>query len=611
MKVVGITTQQEVYIGSKERNFRINEFLIVEDEKQGSLVGEIVEAQTFNRFIPLDIGGDFIDSSVIESLKVMGYDINNETIYIAKLRLLKEAQYPVLTGSDVRIPRFDEVKKLLLDIGADEGFILGVIRNTDSLTEDMENEYKDLCETFEDGKVLKQRELPYILDYKSMHEYPHIGVFGGSGSGKSFGLRVILEEIMKKSIPTIVLDPHYEMDFGTSADGVHSEDYSCKYNCLQIGRDIGIRFEDLNKKDIKNLLNSVSSLTDSMNNVVDEMFNPGNNFNSFSKKLDDLIRAQDIGNLKTLEEKIFYADSPTEKSEWEDRKKIFEKYNNKCPVSSVRGIYWRLNSLFHEGIFNQDITKAVDSLKVGKLVVIQGSTRMIQVFSTYILNKLYYERREYRDAIYKGIKKEFFPPFIIVTDEAHNFAPKGYDSPSKSILREISQEGRKYGVFLILATQRPTLLDETITAQLNTKFIFRTVRASDIETIKEETDISSDESKRLPYLSTGDVFISSSQKGRTSYVRIRAAHTKSPHKENPFDELVNYREEDNKEFLEKIREFMPIEVTTGALDIVKQLSTKYSINITVDQLKIKLEEMKNEGLIDIEKNFLGSQYILK
>ncbi len=38
MQVVGITTQQEVYIGSKDRNFRINEFLIIEDPYQGDLM---------------------------------------------------------------------------------------------------------------------------------------------------------------------------------------------------------------------------------------------------------------------------------------------------------------------------------------------------------------------------------------------------------------------------------------------------------------------------------------------------------------------------------------------------------------------------------------------
>ncbi len=171
---------------------------------------------------------------------------------------------------------------------------------------------------------------------------------------------------------------------------------------------------------------------------------------------------------------------------------------------------------------------------MGKLIVIQGNTRILQVFSTYLLNNLYHRRRDYKDAQYRKTTADYFPPFIIVTDEAHNFAPKGYEPPSKSILKEISQEGRKYGTFLILATQRPTLLDETITAQLNTKFIFRTVRASDIQTIKEETDITEEEARRLPYLRTGDVFISEALMGRTIFARIRAANTTSPpHTETP------------------------------------------------------------------------------
>src|SRR5690606_13595486 len=119
----------------------------------------------------------------------------------------------------------------------------------------------------------------------------------------------------------------------------------------------------------------------------------------------------------------------------------------------------------------------------------------------------------------------------------HNFAPKAIDSPAKSIIKEIAQEGRKYGVFLILATQRPTLLDETTTAQLNTKFVFRTVRGTDIATLKEETDLTQEEGKRLPYLRSGDTFVSSAAYGRTLFIRIRAAYTRSPHLLNPFDEL--------------------------------------------------------------------------
>jgi hypothetical protein len=99
--------------GSKERNFRINEFLVVED-KQGDLIAEVVEAQTFNRYIPLNVYGDFVDASVIESMKALGYDVDEETIYVAKLRLLEEALYPVETGSDVRVPKFSENKKTLM-----------------------------------------------------------------------------------------------------------------------------------------------------------------------------------------------------------------------------------------------------------------------------------------------------------------------------------------------------------------------------------------------------------------------------------------------------------------------------------------------------------------
>ena len=65
MKVLGTTSNTSVFIGSKDRNFRMNEFLIVDDKAQGPLIGEIIEAQTYNKFIPLDIGGDLVDSSVI------------------------------------------------------------------------------------------------------------------------------------------------------------------------------------------------------------------------------------------------------------------------------------------------------------------------------------------------------------------------------------------------------------------------------------------------------------------------------------------------------------------------------------------------------------------
>lgn len=609
MKVVGITTQQEFYIGSKERNFRINEFLIIEDTYQGDLLGEVVEAKTYNRYIPLNIYGDFVDNSVLDSLKALGYDVEEDTIYVAKVRLLNEALYPVQTGSDVRLPKFIEVKDLMIKTTKEDGLVLGVIRNTDDMADEMDDEYKNLLFTFEEGNLIAQRELPYILDIKSMHQYPHIGVFGGSGSGKSFGLRVLLEELMVQGIPTIVLDPHYEMDFSEKAfeSNEITADFKEKFKCLQIGIHVGVKFEDISAQDLKNLLDAAGRLTDSMNNVVDVLFKRRDSYTSFLNRLKMLTEAQEEGTTSKIESKIENAENEGERNAWKERKDLYEAFDKSCPNSSVRGILWRISRLGNDGVFSKDIREIENGLQNGKLIVIQGSTRILQVFSTYLLSNLYHKRRDYRDAQYKKIQADYFPPFIIVTDEAHNFAPKGYDSPSKSILKEISQEGRKYGVFLILATQRPTLLDETITAQLNTKFIYRTVRASDIQTIKEETDLTVEESRRLPYLRTGDVFISSASMGRTIYARIRAAYSTSPFSENPFDELKSKTKEEDDKFFDIILKKLPIN-DIDLIHIITDIEKEYKVTYTIDALGEKLKQMVEKSYISKEETIFGYRY---
>lgn len=610
MKVLGVTTTREVYIGSKDKNFRNNEFLIVEDPVQGDIIGEVVDSQTFNRFIPLDIGGDFVDSDVLSSLGSMGYDVGDETVYVAKLRFFEELLYPPLTGSDLRAPVFDEIKNLLIDILPKESLILGSIKNTDNIAEGMDDVYRDLFSTFQNKEFIKQRELPYLFDYKSMHQYPHIGVFGGSGSGKSFGLRVLLEELMEMGVPAIVMDPHYEMDFTNNSE-ISNKDYTDKFKCLEIGIHTGIKFQELQKRDLKNLLNAASPLTDSMNNVIDVMLSKGASFDSFKNKLDLLLEGQEIGSRDKILSEIAIEEDQTRRDRLEEVLDIYERYDKTCNSMSVRGVLWRLMTLQGEGIFSHNIDELLDLLKRRKLVVLQGSTRMINVFSTYLLSKLYYLRKEYRDELYRNnVKVDYFPPFIIITDEAHNFAPKGFDTPSKSILREISQEGRKYGVFLILATQRPTLLDETITAQLNTKLIFRTVRASDIDTIREETDLSSDETKRLPYLSSGDVFISSAKKGRTSFVRIRAANTVSPHTENPFDELTAHDNEVYEKFFLDIKDLLPID-TSNLNGALMNYNKKSGENLSYDEFKNKLDKLCEIEMIEKETNFLTEMYKIK
>lgn len=611
MKVLGLTGTSEVYLASNERNFRINEFLLIED-KVKNYIGEVVEANTFNRFMPFKKENDFVDQSVIDSLLALGYDVNNEVVYLAKLRLLEEAMYPIMAGSAVRVPEFDEIKSLIIKSSPKDGLVLGVIKNTDDLYKNADEELKNIVYTFENGERKNQKDLPYIFNVSEFSQYPHIGVFGGSGSGKSFALRVIIEELMKKRIPTIVLDPHYEMDFKLKTYD-EAADYSSLYQSFLLGKDVGVDFKDLNVGEFKNLLNAAGAMTDAMDTSVDEVFKRGESVDAFRLRLSEILEALDrTEDALNMDMQTAELNGDAAEADRIRRLQGYQKtYGRKLNASSLKGISWRFRRLIQDNVFSNSSEALEAALRSGKLISLKGSTRLLEVYSSYILKKFYYKRRAYMDAKLLGTNDEdYFPPFIIITDEAHNFAPKAFESASKPILKEVAQEGRKYGVFLILATQRITLLDDTITAQLNTKFILRTVRESDISTIKEETDISSDDAKRLPYLTTGDAFISEASFGRTIFTRFRFADTKAIDKVNPFLELKGETEDKMMAVFEEIKESLPISdfnLTREAARLEKSVGT-----MSTEEFKDILERLADEGYISKRTNPFGqNEYIEK
>ncbi len=598
MQVIGVTTQQEVHIVSRTRKFHINEILVIEDPSLQDPKGEVVETLAYNRLIPMGLDKSLVDHQILETLKNIGYDIESDEINVAKLRLFEEAPYPVRTGCRVRLPRFEEVRKLLVKTTPQEGMVLGEIRGTESMASSISPDLKDQVAMLEQGKYRPQKGIPFLFDIKTMQQYPHVGIFGGSGSGKSFGLRVMLEELMKLRIPTIVFDPHFEMDFRDHVPELKDrcEKLQNRSLIVQIGRDVGISFHELSTRDIENLLRAAGgNLTDAMVSAVQELHKRRDSYTSFSDRVSNLVKAQEEG-ANGLRRRLEGSDlTPREAEQINELLALLKEYNS-LPAASVRGIHWRLNRLEKAGLFQHDIRSIEQGLELGKLVVVQGSSWVLQVFATYVIGSLYRKRREYKDQKLNGEEGRFFPPFVIVTDEAHNFAPKGVDSPAKSTLREIAQEGRKYGVFLFLATQRPTLLDETITAQLNTKFVFRTVRGTDIQTLREETDLTPEEAKRLPYLRSGDTFVSSAAFGRTVFIRIRAAYTRSPHVENPFDELEQVAAERNDKVLAVIEKHLPV-FETDLLSLIGEIRRECGLDWDLSRFKQELDRLSESGQI--------------
>jgi hypothetical protein len=81
-----------------------------------------------------------------------------------------------------------------------------------------------------------------------------------------------------------------------------------------------------------------------------------------------------------------------------------------------------------------------------------------------------------------GLWSEGAMPLLFVCEEAHRYAPADRSvgfAPTRRALMRIAKEGRKYGVYLGLVTQRPGELDPTIISQCNTLFAMRMANERD------------------------------------------------------------------------------------------------------------------------------------
>lgn len=76
---------------------------------------------------------------------------------------------------------------------------------------------------------------------------------------------------------------------------------------------------------------------------------------------------------------------------------------------------------------------------------------------------------------------------LFVCEEAHRYAgadrSRGFQ-PARWALSRIAKEGRKYGVFLGLVTQRPAELDSTIVSQCSTLFVMRMATDGDQDLVR-------------------------------------------------------------------------------------------------------------------------------
>ena len=118
-------------------------------------------------------------------------------------------------------------------------------------------------------------------------------------------------------------------------------------------------------------------------------------------------------------------------------------------------------------------------------------------------------------------------PLLVVLDEAHRFVPDGGETSAHRTLSMIAKEGRKYGIGLMLVSQRPSEVDSAILSQCGSLLALRLTNSADRAKVAAAVpDDLGGLVEQLPSLRTGEGIFLGEVMPIPSRVRVRKARQK-------------------------------------------------------------------------------------
>ena len=100
-------------------------------------------------------------------------------------------------------------------------------------------------------------------------------------------------------------------------------------------------------------------------------------------------------------------------------------------------------------------------------------------------------------------------PVFVVLEEAHNLVPGGREVTKASrIVNTVAAEGRKFGVFLVVITQRPSKISDDTLSQCASQLIMRLTNPDDQKAVQRASEVVSQSLlENLPGLNQGEVVV--------------------------------------------------------------------------------------------------------
>jgi len=301
--------------------------------------------------------------------------------------------------------------------------------------------------TLDIGSIASNSDLPARLIPRRLNR--HTFWCGQSGSGKTYALGVLLEEVLLHTeLPMIIFDPNGDFvrlgDVREDAPRERTDQLMQRGICVlrprsQPGDDLRVRFTDL-ELPAKAAVMRLDPLIDRIE------------YNT-ALHLEELLSEQPLDRLlPTLRE---------------------------SDVAGANSLALRIENL---GLLNWEIwalggqaaTDIIDTRPAATVLDLGGFRYNEEplVVALSVLDELWSRRNERR-------------PVLVVIDEAHNLCSPDVTSPLLVAVREriiqLAAEGRKYGLWLLLSTQRPSKVHSGIISQCDNLALMKMSSQSDLD----------------------------------------------------------------------------------------------------------------------------------
>jgi uncharacterized protein len=401
----------------------------------------------------------------------------------------------------------------------------------------------------------------------------HLAILAMTGAGKSWTARRIIEQLAAKKYPIVIFDPHG--DYTGLADVPKLRGRVQRYYAQ-------FPIFEQEPETVMAVIESLGwSLANTHRSLFDDLFKGakafisvgGEELNERKEWLSHYLSNPDISRFGLRPNLFFLADfvqsvvtagkqedsaAQVKLVEWGGREQLkikkqtagwLEGLPNNLRVTAKR--LKQMEDISHK-VAQGNTSQNIEPLPTDRTQLVRYNSISVIALAGYT--------GDFQATIYSLVAEDIFSarvsndlklPVLLLLEEAHNFAPAKANTPAEmrsiAATKQIAQEGRKFGVGLILISQRPSRLDETTLSQCNSYIIMRLVNPADQNFVRKVIEsLGEDDARMLPDLDVGEAILSGQLINFPVLVRIKEPESKGDHEEeDAFVALEEARKQTN------------------------------------------------------------------